>query len=133
MSKSLALAAADPEAMVDGEASIATLCAAASSVLPHFLRTEQRRKVAKDDDISYFTAVVNTISVERIDEMFHSIFESLKSICRSANRNVRRMTHESIKEIHRALLETEFQEHNHLATVAVERIFQVIFDEFRNV
>jgi hypothetical protein len=138
VSQSLLLSAAEPDAMVDGEASIATLCAAAASVLPHLIRN--RRHISaianKDtttiniDNNSKFTTVLNTLSMQNIDVMFHSIFETLKVMCRNANRNVRRMTHESIKEIHRVLVETEFGfqgvDHDPLPGLVVEGLYQVI-------
>lgn len=138
VSQSLSLAAAVPDALVDGEASIATLCAAAASVLPHLLRNRRHINVLANHDTSNihlinnskFTTVLNTISIQSIDEIFHSIFETLKLICRNTNRNVRRMAHESVKEIHRVLVETEFEFHevdrDPLVSLVVDGIFQVM-------
>lgn len=138
VSQSLSLAAAEPDALVDGEASIATLCAAAASVLPHLIRNRRHINVIVNNNTSTihmnnkskFTTVLNTISIQNIDEMFHSIFETLKLICRNTNRNVRRMAHESIKEIHRVLVENEFEFHevdrDPLTSLVVDGIFQVM-------
>ena len=138
VSQSLLLSAAEPDALVDGEASIATLCAAAASVLPHLIRNRQHINAIANketttiniDNNGNFTTVLNTISMQNIDVMFNSIFETLKVMCRNANRNVRRMTHDSIKEIHYVLVETEFGfqgvDHEPLPGLVVEGIFQVI-------
>ena len=118
VSKSLAEAAADPDAMIDGEASIATVCAAASAVLPHLVTMCAKR-------------MSNDLIYQHVVEIFTSILDTLYSVCASPNKNVRRLAHDSIIALHSALIEIELwqaETHQRIGTQDSEPVMNLAID-----
>ena len=108
--QSLTEAATTPNDMIDGEASIATLCAASSSVLPYLLKVNANSH--------------HEVEQQHLSGIVLSMLDVLKCVCENQNKHVRRLAHDSIRFIHVALMEV-YDNPRPVTTLAVDGVFRV--------